>query len=533
MALWGKILGLVGGGAVAGAAASVAEPALEGIRQEAWTNNAVRVIAAEIAARAVAEGLMEPGTAYNEGTREGIDNTRMDYMIELAKSAPDTGTLIELLRRDFINSGNFTHGTKKAGLENDWDSALQKLKDSILSVADIANAVQQGFVPGDGILRGDTGGTHGINIPVDVVDIDPVTEAKHSGYDSAHLKVFAELAGLPPGPGELMQMLNRGIITDSSFDIGIREGHTKTKWTSALRQLRYGILSPVQAANLRLRGWIDDTEMYQLGSLGGYSEDLMHKLWQMQGRPPGPAQLQTAYNRKLIDFPTFHKGIQESDVRDEWTNTLFELRARYPTPFALRQLASTGGLTVAEVTNILELEGYPPDLAAKMAKAWATGKTAPQKQNAVSTIETLYEARYIDAGQASSLLTKLGYTADEITLILELGDARRVKKFLDAAVGKIHTLYVDHKLPDADAVNELNALNISQQAIADLISEWSLERAANIPQLSPAQWAAAAYYAIVTRDEAINGIKSLGYDDTNARILVDIRAHGIPTGQVL
>jgi len=533
MGLWAKIFGLVGGGAVAGAAAGAVEPVLEGIRQDAWQNNAIRVIAAEIAARAVAEGLMDPGTAHEEGVREGISNTRMDYMIELAKSAPDIGTLTELLRREFINPGNFTHGTKKAGLEPDWDSALQKLKDSILSVADVANAIQQGFIPNDGILRGDTGGTHGIDIPVDEVGIDPIQEAKHSGYNSDHLRVFAELAGLPPGPGELMQMLNRGIITEGSFTTGIREGHTKLKWTSALKQLRFGILSPVQAANLRLRGWIDDPTMNAYGELAGYTPDLMHRLWQMQGRPPGPAQLQTAVNRGLIGFTEFQHGILESDVRDEWTQLLYDLRRRYPTPFALRQLASTGGLTVAEVTNILELEGYPPDLAAKMAKAWATGKTAPQKQNAVSTIETLYEARYIDAGQASSLLTKLGYTADEITLILELGDARRVKKFLDAAVGKIHTLYVDHKLADADAVNELNALNISQQAIADLISEWSLERSANIPQLTPAQWAAAAYYAIVTRDAAIAGIKSLGYDDTNARILVDIRAHGIPTGQVL
>ena len=533
MALWGKIVGLVGGGAVAGAAASVAEPALEGIRQEAWQNNAIRVIAAEIAARCVAEGLMEPGTAHKEGEREGISNTRMDYMIELARSAPDIGTCIELLRREFINAGNFDHARKKAGLEADWTEPLEKLKDSILSVADIANAVQQGFIPNDGILRGDTGGTHGINIPVDEVGIDPINEAKHSGFDENHLRVFAELAGLPPGPGELMQMLNRGIITDGSFETGIREGHTKLKWTSALKELRHEIISPIQAANLRLRGHITTSEMYDRGALSGASHDIMDHLLLAQGRPPGPVQLQMAVNRHLIGFDRFRQGIQESDVRDEWTQLLYDMRVRYPTPFALRQLASTGGLTVAEVTSILELEGYPADLAAKMAKAWATGKTAPQKQNAVSTIETLYEARYIDAGQASSLLTKLGYTGDEITLILELGDARRVKKFLDAAVGKIHTLYVDHKLPDADAVIELNALNISQQAIADLISEWSLERAANVPHLTPAQWAAAAYYAIVSRDEAIAGIKSLGYDDTNARILVDIRAHGIPTGQIL
>jgi hypothetical protein len=529
MALWSRIFGLVGGGAVAGAAAGAVEPVLEGIRQDAWNANAIRVLAAEIAAQAVAQQLLEPGDAHAEGSAEGISNVRMDHMIRLAQTAPDAGTLIELLRREFINPGNFDEGRKKAALEDKWLDPLLKLKDSILSPADLANAVQQGFIPDAGLLPGGTGGSPPFNPPVTQVGISTLKEFEHSGYSADRAKVMAELTGLPPGPGELMQMLNRNIITDTAFYTGIREGHTKTKWADALKYLRFEILSPIQAANLRLRGWIKDPEMYALGKLAGADENHMHRLWQMQGRPPGPAQLQTAVNRKLILFPEFEKGIQESDVRDEWTQLLYDMRVRYPTPFALRQLASSKILTIKEVADILELEGYPKDLAVKMATGWAAGSTAKQKELAQMTIETLYEARYIDAGQAGNLLTQLGYDANEITLILELGDAQRVKRFLDAAVGRIHTKFVSHRLPGNIAVQELNALNISQQAIADLMAEWTLERDVNVPGLTAGQYASAVYYEIMTRQAGIDGIKSLGYSDEDAKILVDIRMHGPPS----
>ena len=527
MSLWSKLFGVPAGIAVGGAAAGAVEPVMEGIRQDAWNQNAIKVLAADLAAQMVAQELMSAGDAHSEGQAEGFNSNRMDYLISLARTAPDMGTAIEMLRREFINSGNLDHARKKAGLEDQWLDPLTKLVDSILSPADIANAIQQGFIDNPGILPGPTGGTQDIHIPVETVGIDPLLEAKHSGYDQPRLKVLAELTGLPPGPGELMQMINRGIIDNESFYVGIREGHTKSKWSDALLQLRYQIISPIEAANLRLRGWIDDTEMYRLGALAGAREQEQHYLYLMQGRPPGPGQLQTAYNRKLIDRATFDKGILESDIRPEWADVLFGLRYRYPTVFALRQLGTAGTLTAAEITDILELEGYPPDLAVKLGTAFAAGKTAKQKDLAMGTIETLYEARYIDAGQATSLLTKLGYTGDEITLILEIGDARRVKRFLDTAVSRIHSKFVTNKATEAEATNALNELNISTQAIEDLITTWKLEREVNIPTLTPAQFATAAYYHIISDSEALAGIKALGYSDRDAAILLDSRLHGL------
>lgn len=531
MSLWGRITGFVAGGAVAGAGAAAVEPVMEGLRQDAWTSNQVRTLDPQTVGELLAQRLIAESAAREQLARAGMGSDKDSYLKEVSEVAPDMGTVLELVRRKYIQRPDFDIAFNKSGLREEFRDALWKLQANPLSPADLANAVQQGFIPGADLLPGNTGGSPPYSIPVDVVDIDTLGEFADAGFDESHAKVMAELVGLPPGVIELLQMLNRGIITEESYFVGIREGHTKTKWSDALLELRKAILSPAEAAALRIRGWITETEAADIGALSGMSADNMEKLYLATGRPPGPGQLQTAFNRGLIDRTTFDKGIVESDIRPEWSDTLFALKARYPTVFALRQLASSGALTAAETEDILKLEGYPDDLAAKIATAFAAGKTATQKNLALGTIETLYESRYIDANQATSLLTKLGYGQAEITLILELGDARRVKRFLDAAVGRIHTKYVDHILPRDKAILELQALNISAEAVQDLMAEWDLERDVNAPVLTPGQIVAGVYYNVIERNTAVDMLVSRGYSQVDANILIDIREHGAPGGQ--
>lgn len=530
MALWSKIFGLVGGGAVAGATAEAVQPVLENVRQDAWAANAIKVLDLEILGQLLAQELANPGDATEQAARDGFSPEKVEYLRKLAEIAPGSGELIELLRREKIQPDTFDLGMKKAAMRSEFRDPLKQLVESILSPADLANAVQQGFIPDPGLLPGQVGGSPPYSIPVSEVQLDTLTEFKHSGYDSDRAKVLAELVGLPPGPMELLQMLNRNIITDSSYYVGIREGHTKTKWADALKQLRYSILTPIEAANLRLRGWIDDGEMYTLGALSGANEDHMNKLFQMQGRPPGPGQLQTAFNRGLLDVPRFRKGIQESDVREEWADIELALRVKYPSAFVLRNLTQSGDITGAQATQILEYEGIPPALADQIGKAWAKGPVAKAKELTVSTVEALYEARYIDHAQATDLLSKLGYTDSQIPMLLETADARRVKRFLDAAVNRVHTKFVTHLIGNNEAVNLLNDLNLPADAVADIMAEWTLERDVNVPVLTPAQLAAAVYYGILQRGEVITDLQNRGYSERDATILVDIRLHGIPPG---
>src|SRR5205823_11989738 len=134
-----------------------------------------------------------------------------------------------------------------------------------------------------------------------------------------------EAAGLPPGWAEGLAMLRRGIITEADFAEIVRTGHTKTKWTPQLLQLRTQVLSASEYATLYRKGWITQGVMNAGGALTGHTPEQMNLLYLSQGRPAAPQQMATAWARGVdgpdgrpMDEAQFLKGIRESDIRPEW-----------------------------------------------------------------------------------------------------------------------------------------------------------------------------------------------------------------------
>ena len=501
------------GTGVGGGISTVIEPLLRELANETWQRVQSQPLDPLLAANAFVQGIAHGHSDAGEASLTGISEGRFETLVDLARTAPAAGELLELLRRELISPGDLEHGLAKASLEDRWKGPIEQLRDTLLSPADLAMARQQGFET--------------------IIDLD--AEAKHNGVTPARLRLLYELSGLPPGVETALDMWRRGIIDEGTFAQIVREGHTKTKYTAQLEQLKRPLVPLATVVNNRLRGWIDDGTYNAEIAQHGYTPADGQLFYQAIGRPPAPGQLQTAVNRGLLTKGaaggsglSFYKGIVESDLRPEWVELLYALRVRYPSAFVLRQLTSSGAITPAEASSILELEGWPADLATKTGKAWASSKTAGAKQLAQGAIEALYESRYIDSGQAGALLTKLGYDDSEITLLLELGDARRVKRFLDAAVGRVHTLFTHYKISEQTATTDLDTLGISSTARDDLLAFWRLEREINAPLLTPAQIAGAVHYEVITRDEGLAELRALGYSDTRARILIDTREHGPP-----
>src|SRR5205085_8648918 len=133
------------------------------------------------------------------------------------------------------------------------------------------------------------------HVPLTQVDLDPLLEALAHGIDVDRLRVLANLAGLPPGADTLLQMWNRELIDEATVDAGIREGHTKTKWASAFKRMRWAVLGAAEYASAHLRGWITQEEMYRGGKLTGHTKAQMDLLYLNRGRPLAPVQAYTAW----------------------------------------------------------------------------------------------------------------------------------------------------------------------------------------------------------------------------------------------
>lgn len=344
------------------------EPEAQDIANASWSANPSLPVDPDVAAAIVAEDVEQMGWGASEAQQTGINGTRFAAMVGEALNAPGLETLFQLWRRGLIGDGDFVHGLRKGKLETRWDGGLHGLHDVLLSSAELAMMQQQGFIDQ---ARADS-------------------EGALQGVTAERQQLRFEVSGLPPGVAEALDMLRRGIIDDATFTQIVREGHTKTKYTPQLLQLRNRVLTHNDYVQANLRAWIDTAAMHAGGALTGYTPADMDLLFKIHGRPATAHQIFIGERRGgVYDGPTtgidpaFLKGLQESDIRPEWYNLLWAQRYTYPAAFVLRSLTEAGDITEQQAHDILLFEGWEPTLAATVSHKWAAqaGTAAAAKPN--------------------------------------------------------------------------------------------------------------------------------------------------------
>lgn len=513
---WSALEGGIIGGAIGIATADVAKPVLTPAEQDAWARNANKVLDLGTLARLVAQGLTEQGSAAGEASRSGFNANKLAAVVQLMLEAPSVAEAQDLRRRGKITLEQFEHALAKAQIEPQYWQPLEDLIDERLDPAVVATAIQRGLLANEGILPVGPPSAVGRVPPMPMVDIDPVDEAAAAGIDKGRLEVLARIVGLPPGPGELLDMLNRGIIDPPDFYRGIAEGNTRNEWAPFLEQLRHFKLSPTEYASARLRGWIDTETMNEGGALTGASPAQMDLLFKNRGRPATPHQMWLAIRRSDATRADFDRAIVQSDIRPEYAPWLWSIRYSYPSLFQLRNATEAGDITGPRARVILGYEGYEDQDADALVASWTKAKSAGTKELTKAELRDEYEGLHISQADFRAALELLGYTGPAQDLEVALADARRVKAYRDKAIARVYKLYIDHTLDEATARADLATLGVAPDAIGHLVPLWTLERDINVKQLTPAQVKRAYRKGDWTLERATAELLARGYEEADA-----------------
>jgi hypothetical protein len=529
LGVWELATGAITAIAVGEALEDAVAPKFELLSQTAWRNSPMKILDPASAAAAFVQALPGPVDYQDDAQRGGVGSARWGVLTGLAEQGPGVPAALELWRRGDIDQDDFDHAVAKAQLEPRWLAPLQATFVDRLDPAVVANAVQQGFMANDDLLPVAPSTDPGKVPTQGASSLDPIAEAQANGVDTDRLRILAQLAGLPPGPQELLDMLRRGIIEESDVERGIAQGHTKTEWAAAYLQLQNEVLSAPTVTQLRLRGWLTADDSYPLGELTGYDADTMDALYDASGRPASPGQMATAVARGFATEDDFNTAIVRSDIRPEYAPLLYAIRYNYPSLFFTKAAVQAGEVSDADAIQWLIFERYTEEVATKLVASWHQAKVATVKELTRADILEFYGARMIDEATATADLGNLGYTADETALLLERADAQRVIRYLNTAVGKVHSEYVGYKIAGNVAQAFLGQLGLPGTAVDDLLGEWAIERAANAPTLSAAQILTLLDHALITSQAAHDSLVNRGYTDIAARAEVSrYAAFGAP-----
>lgn len=437
MALFSRFLGRTAseGAAFAFGAASgpVLAPAVEGLRQAAWSQHQNRAVAVAMLAEGVATGQIGHAEAVEQAKRTGYSETELDRMVRIFDTGPGVAEAFRLWRRGVLDGAGFRRALKREALEDEWIDALAATRDVLLSPSEAANAWQQGFMS----------------------EAESEAEAGRSGVPPARAQIQRELAGLPPGAMDGLTLLRRGLIDEATYRQIVREGHTKVKYTDALLGLRDHVIAATNAASLWLKGWLTEAEAKRIGALNGYDAEAMDLLYKDRGRPATVRQAHVGYARggrlpgAANELETLRRSVEESNIRSEWFDILYAQRFTYPSAFVLRALASDGTFSVAMTEQILTESGWKPEWAKLAAEKWGAGsggataqKWADRARTRLFTVtHNEYLDESIDAGTVRVKLTAIGIGDAEQTTVLELWDEEVAINRLELTPAQIRKAY--------------------------------------------------------------------------------------------
>lgn len=354
-------------------------------------------------------------------------------------------------------------------------------------------------------------------------------EAQRSGVNGERFGVLARLAGNAPDPQSLAVALRRGLISPDRYLDGIRQGRLRDEWSELVQELAVQQPSPEAILQAYLEGQISEADARaryaKLGGDPGYFDILYHS----QGQAPSPVQAADMANRGIIAWSgtgpnatSFEQAFLEGPWRNKWLGPFRKAAEYFPPPRTITAMYHEGSLSRARAMELLKAQGLADDLAAAYLASGSSQKTAATKDLARGTIVQLYQDHLVTAAQAQAFLEGLGYDAEEAGFILAVSDVAIVQRFLSAAVGRIHTLYVGHRVSKSAATSSLAALDVPAETIPDLVAIWDLERAANVKVLTASEVAAAYKLSLVDQPTATTMLQELGYQPHDAWLYLSI-----------
>jgi hypothetical protein len=365
------------------------------------------------------------------------------------------------------------------------------------------------------------------------------------GIGADHFKTLVDSAGNPPGVGDLLTLLRRGVIPEKgtgpesvSYEQGVREGQTKDKWIEPLKALMIQQPSPEQILTAYLEGQVDEaTARADFQKLGG-DPDYFDLLFNAQGSAPTPLEAAAMARRGIIPWEgkgpgvvSYEQAFLEGPWRNKWLNPYRAIAVYLPPPRTVTALLRAGTITEDRARALFEAQGLSPEDADAYIKDASQARTTASRELARSTIISLYEEGRFSRDQAKAELVKRGDPADVAEYELTEAEWRRVKTLDDHAVTRLHSLYVGHKLDAPSTAQELAALGIASDQVDRIMQVWEIEAAASVRTLTPAQILDLLLLGVSTAD-VMNYLQFEGYTAQDAEFLVRIKLK-LPLDQAL
>jgi hypothetical protein len=373
---------------------------------------------------AVVKGHWTQAQGAQEASLSGIDGDRFQILVDAAGEPPGLETLLEMWRRGIIErsgggaeSTSLEQGIRESRLKNKWVGAIEAIRTAVLPPGQSVAAALRGNLPYDAAKQ----------------------KAYEAGIAGEDFDTMVHNAGNPPSPGELAELVHRGLIPVGgtgpdalTYQQGIFEGDTKNKWWELLLKaaeyippprtvtalLKEGVITPEMAtAAFKAAGMTDEWAQAYTQSASAGSKSQSHDLTK--------SEVLQLYADSVIDRETALADLRKLGLNEQDAGELIDLQdAKREHALVqqvithLRSLYVAGKIDAQTVVNGLTNAGVADAERQQLLKLWNLEKGSRQTRITGAEAATAYRYGLLDGPTAMALLQSLGYSEFEAWLRL-------------------------------------------------------------------------------------------------------------------
>jgi hypothetical protein len=385
------------------------QPYVTDTAQKAWSADTTLALSPDQAADAVLKGWKDRDWAYREAANSGIDSARFDVLYDLAGEPPGIMQMLDLWRRHLISEADLHHAVLESRVRDEWFDAIKLMA----TVAPSTAQVIAGYVEGH-------------------LD-ESAARAKWSeaGGRDEDFEWEYETAGRPPGMEQMLHLLNRGIVDESTVVQAIRESDIKNKYVPDLLALRRYLPPPRSVVAMVRQGAItDDQARTYLRDAGVADVDIeafitsAHHTKASTHREASAGLIKTAYVDRVLTRDAAMSALSTAGYSPSAAKLMLdvadvdlEVRERRALITHAHSLYTRWRLTRGDASIALDTAGVPSSDRDALLGLWDFERR--ENQHVLTKTEVLgaYRRGVRDEQWVNARLTMLGYAEGDLDAI--------------------------------------------------------------------------------------------------------------------
>lgn len=368
------------------------------------------LLSASDLANLVDRNAMSENEAESRAQQVGLAPDDFRRIVELVGVPPDAGELLLAYRRGVIDKARLLRGIRQSPLRSEWFDVIESLQFERMSTADAIEATVQSHISHSEAKR----------------------IAQENGLDVQDFDTLVETAGIPPGPQELLDFMNRGLISEADVRQAISESRVKNKYIDLYIKTARKILPNDTVRQMLRNNVIDDAEAITMLRDLGYSQRdaaalaaLAHAQKTQVDKDLTKSEVINLYEYLAISKSAAEKMLTELgyDVQESaWLILLSDLRRQKRETDAaagvVRSKYVAHKITDQEASTALDTLRVPSEMRDHLLNIWGLERDANTTELTKAEIIKYLEVGFIDRANATARLLAKGYDAGDVNLLI-------------------------------------------------------------------------------------------------------------------